>query len=82
MILKIFMIFLNEGFQIFYRIYYAILKMNDRAIRDCNNTKQILRVIKTKMLNDLTKPDEVKRFFRFALDLRISPIINMKKIEI
>ena len=79
-ILRIFMIFLNEGFQVFYRIYYAILKMTDKAIRDCNNTKQILRVIKTKMLNDLTKPEEVKRFFRLVLDLRLSPIINMKKI--
>ena len=80
-ILRVFLIFLNEGFQVFYRIYYAILKMTDRAIRDCASTKQILRIIKTQLLNDLAKPDQVKRLFRLAFDLRLSPN-NLKKLEL
>lgn len=81
-ILKIFMIYLNEGVQICYRIFYAILKITSAEIRDAKNTKQILRIIKTKLLVDLTDPEIMKRFFRLAFDLRLSPIINLKKLEI
>lgn len=72
------MIYLNEGVQTFYRAYYAILKMTGPSIRDATNTKQILRIIKTKLLVELHKPEEEKKFFRMFIDLRLSPITNLK----
>jgi len=45
--------YLNEGVKIFYRFFYAILKMTGQVIRESSSTKQIIRVIRTKLLTTL-----------------------------
>lgn len=65
------MIYLNEGVKIFYRFFYAILKIAGQSIRDSSNTKQIIRVIRTKMLTSLNNEKSIKQFFRYAYDLQL-----------
>ena len=79
-IVKLFLVYLNEGVKIFYRIFYAILKLTGPAIRDATNTKSIFRVIRNKMLNDLTNDKAIRKFFRLAYDLRIGKIESLEKI--
>lgn len=73
---------MNEGAKIFYRIFYAILKIAGQGIKDSNNTKQIIRVIRTKMLTNLNTDRNIKNFFKLAFDLKLENLINIKKKEI
>lgn len=72
------MVYLNEGVKIFYRFFYAILKMTGSNIRDSSNTKQIIRVIRTKLLTSLNNEKQIKQFFRYAYDLQIENLLNKK----
>lgn len=75
--MRIFIIYLNEGVKAFYRFFYSILKIAGQAIKDCNNTKAILRVIRTKMLINLTNEKQIKLFFKFGFDLRLQHLISI-----
>lgn len=80
--MRIFLIFLNEGVKIFYRVFYAILKIAGQAIKDSNNTKQIIRVIRTKMLTNLSTDKQIRTFFKLAFDLKIQNLMVIKRSDI
>lgn len=80
-VLRIFLIFLNEGVEVCYRFFYAILKMAGTTIRDYSNTKSILRAIRTKMLTCLTNQKQLKQFYKYAFDLQLDKLL-MKRTEV
>ena len=81
LILRIFMVFINEGFSIFYRFYYAMLKLTKTEIRDITNTKGVIRMMRKKLLNCLHDEENVRTFFKHAYDLKL-PCGSMKNMHL
>lgn len=65
----------------FYRFFYSILKVTGTAIRDSSNTKQVIRVIRTKLLTSLNTDKQIKQFFRYAFDLQLENLL-IRKAEV
>jgi hypothetical protein len=63
-------------------VFYAILKIAGQAIKDSNNTKQIIRVIRTKMLTNLSTDKQIRTFFKLAFDLKIQNLMVIKRSDI
>ena len=63
-------------------MFYAILKIAGQAIKDSNNTKQIIRVIRTKMLTNLSTDKQIRTFFKLAFDLKIQNLMVIKRSDI
>jgi hypothetical protein len=69
-VLKIFIMYLNEGIKVYFRMFYSVLRLVADEIKACRTDNQLKSIIRKKLMN-LKIEDQnniIKQAFKLSLN--------------